>query len=230
MTGLREGSLAKRVSTRFRNRRDEALRRTIDRHSTPGGSVRVLDMGGAVDYWRRVGFDYLRSRDCRITLLNLHRTELGDDAPDDLFELAVGDACAMPQYDADSFDLAHSNSVIEHLGTWSAMRAFAAETRRVGRQYYVQTPNFWFPIDPHYYRFPMFHWLPRPTRAALFRKIPIAHRGRIDSWDEAYDVTDASRLLTHRQMTILFPDAHIRFEKVAGLTKSLIAVGPEPVA
>ena len=37
------------------------------------------------------------------------------------------------------------------------MRAFAAETKRLADNYYIQTPYFWFPIDPHYYRIPLFH-------------------------------------------------------------------------
>jgi hypothetical protein len=35
----------------------------------------------------------------------------------------------------------------------------ARETVQVGRSYYLQTPNFWFPLEPHY-GVPFIHWLP----------------------------------------------------------------------
>src|SRR3546814_10323990 len=66
-----------------------------------------------------------------------------------------------------SFDIAHSNSVIEHVITWDNMKNFARETRRVAAWHYVQTPYFWFPVDPHFYKLPFYHWLPRPLRAKL---------------------------------------------------------------
>jgi hypothetical protein len=222
---LSEGSMAERLSTHFRQRRDARLRRLISRIGAGRSAVTILDMGGSGDYWLRVGLDFLRSANCHVTIVNLVESELGDQRyPPDLFTLAVGDACRMPHYADRQFDLAHSNSVVEHLGTWPAMRHFAAETKRVARNYYVQTPNFWFPIDPHYFRFPLFHWLPRPVRAQLFRRFAVAQGGRARDWDTAYGLIDASRLLDRRQMATLFADAELVRERLAGLTKSLVAI------
>ena len=226
--GLKQGSAAQRLSSRFRRGRDERLRSLIDRISDSKPRVAILDMGGSVEYWSRVGFDYLRSRNCHVTIVNLEDSEIGETSAADLFTLAVGDACALPQFADRSFDLTHSNSVVEHLRSWSAMKAFAAETRRLAANYYVQTPNFWFPIDPHYYRFPLFHWLPRPMRASLFRKLPVAHSGRAADWERALDLVDASRLLDRQQMYALFPDGTLHAERVAGLSKSLIAIRVDP--
>jgi 2-polyprenyl-3-methyl-5-hydroxy-6-metoxy-1,4-benzoquinol methylase len=215
----REGSL----STYFRKRRDVRLRNVIERLARPGG-LRILDLGGSVAYWRRVGVDFLRTHGATVTVLNQLASELkegGDDA--DLFATLVGDACELDFGDA-SFDLVHSNSVIEHVGDWARMKRFAAETRRVGRSYYVQTPNYWFPVDPHYYRAPMIHWMPRPLQAGLLARFPIAYAGALGSIDAAHEVIDGTRLLDRRQFVALFPDAEIAIERVAGLAKSLIAV------
>lgn len=214
------------LSTWFRRRRDVALRSLIGSiAAATGGPVNILDMGGTFEYWDRVGLDFLREKRARIVLLNLLATDpCGLAGVEDLFECALGDACRLPQVRDRQFDLAHSNSVIEHVETWSRMKAFAAETRRVARCYYLQTPYFWFPIDPHYHRMPMFHWFPRPIRARLLNALPIAYTGRIAGVDRAFDVVDHARLLDGRQFRFLFPDAEIRFERFAGVTKSLIAV------
>src|SRR4051812_34880950 len=46
------------------------------------------------------------------------------------------------------FDLAYCNSVLEHVGP-AARGALAREIARVARRYWVQTPAFSFPIEPH---------------------------------------------------------------------------------
>jgi hypothetical protein len=219
---------ANSLSNRFRRKRDIRLRAVIDAIHASRGQVRILDMGGTLEYWSRVGLDYLRSRKAFITVVNLEASELDPSlAQPDLFTAAVGDACHLTAVGDGEYDLAHSNSVIEHVLTWGNMKSFAAETRRVAPFYYVQTPNFWFPIDPHFYKFPLYHWFPRPVRARILNTFPIAHVGRIEGVDNAFRVVDDARLLDDRQFRYLFPDAAISYERVAGLAKSLIAIrGP----
>lgn len=213
------------LSNRFRRKRDVRLRAVIDAIHASRGQVRILDMGGTLEYWSRVGLDYLRSRKVFITVVNLEASELDPAfAQADLFEATVGDACNLSGVADGAYDLAHSNSVIEHVLTWDNMKAFAAETRRVAPFYYVQTPNFWFPIDPHFYKFPLYHWFPRPLKARILTTFPIAHVGRIKGVDNAFRVVDDARLLDSRQFRFLFPDAVIAHERIAGLSKSLIAI------
>lgn len=213
------------LSTKLRRRRDVRLRELIRSIARERGEISILDMGGTVEYWDRVGFDFLREVGARIALLNRFAGELSPPVGcEDLFTQAVGDACDLSQFEDRAFDLAHSNSVIEHVLTWDNMKAFAAETRRVADNYYVQTPYYWFPVDPHYYKMPLFHWLPRPTRAKLLSTFPIAHSGRVKTVDLAYDVVDRARLLDKTQFDFLFPDANVAFERFAGLRKSLIGI------
>lgn len=193
--------------------------------SKSGAGLKILDLGGRYDFWEGVGVEFLRAIDAKVTILNLSPMEARfSGLHEDVFEYVVGDACATV-YDDKQFDLVVSNSVIEHLGTWDNMIAFAAEVSRVGRAFYCQTPNFWFPIDPHFYRFPFFHYLPRPTRAWLLRKLPLATAGRIAGVVNAYRVVDGACLLTRGQMAALFPSAQLRPERFMGVfVKSYTAV------
>jgi Methyltransferase domain len=217
--------LRSKLSGAFRARRVAQLRSLIAAISSrKGAPLKILDIGGRPQYWEQVGLQFLRLSNVKIVLLNIHATELG--GGQDEFEKVVGDACDLRFADHE-FDLVHSNSVIEHVETWRNMKAFASETRRVGRYYYVQTPYFWFPVDPHFYAFPMFHWLPRPIRARLLSSLPLATAGRLPGIDKSFQAVDDARLLDLSQFKFLFPDAEIRFERAIGLPKSMIALrGP----
>jgi hypothetical protein len=223
--GLADTSSPGSLSSQFRRKRDVALRNLIGEISAAGGGrISILDLGGSVEYWRRVGFDFLRDSGAKIVVLNVEATELKTDGADpDLFEAVVGDACDLPHIADNAFDLAHSNSVIEHVGNWSRMKRFGAEVRRVGRDYYVQTPYFWSPVEPHFYRAPMIHWLPRPIQARIMATFPVTQSGKASSLDDAFRILDGTQLIDRRQMQIVFPDAAITRERVFGLTKSLIA-------
>ena len=116
-----------------------------------------------------------------------------------------------------SFPIVFSNSVIEHVPK-ALQPAFAGEISRVGERYFVQTPNKWFPIEPHY-QMPLLHFLPERAQRALNKRFTMGFRKKGD-W---YETT----LLSARELKRLFPEAEIHREKRFGLTKSLMAVrGP----
>jgi hypothetical protein len=227
---LADATNERSISAKLRRRRDVQLRALIDAVFQARGRVRLIDLGGTVEYWSRVGLDFLKARKATITIVNLHPTEINEgEADPEIMRTQVGDACDLKDVADNAFDLAHSNSVIEHVETWTNMKRFAAETRRVAPFYYVQTPYFWFPVDPHYYRFPLFHWLPRPTRARLLNAMAIAHAGKLTGVDSAFSVVDSARLLDQRQFRFLFPDAGLTFERFMGLRKSMVGIkGPAP--
>lgn len=125
----------------------------------------------------------------------------------------AGDGTRMP-FDDGEFPVAFSNSVIEHVPA-ELQAAFAAEIRRVSRRYFIQTPNRWFPIEPHY-QFPFFQFLPERARRFLNRHFTLGFQPK-GYWEPI-------ELLSAKDMQRLFPDAVIHRERVLGLTKSLMAV------
>jgi Methyltransferase domain len=73
-------------------------------------------------------------------------------------------------FDDDTFDIAFSNAVVEHVGSEDEQRAFVAELCRVARGVFVATPNRWFPIDVHTLM-PVVHWLPDGARGSILSRL-----------------------------------------------------------
>ncbi len=170
------------------------------------GRLRILDVGGTLQYWRPFQAE-LRALDATLTLLNLDRM---DGIRDQNF--VQGSATDMPFADGE-FDLVHSNSTIEHVGPWSQMLKAAAEIRRIADVYYVQTPNFWFPVEPHF-RAPLFHFLPEQLRARLLMRVHLGFaETRSATMSGAMLRVQDARLLDRRQLAALFPDAEILNER-----------------
>lgn len=217
------------LSYRFRARRDLRLKEFLlaakERAArASGGPCRVADLGGAAAYWQRVGFDWLEQHGFAVDCFNLEASELSRDAlPAGPVRLFEGNACAMTGHADDSYDIVHSNSVIEHVGGWPQMRDFAREVRRLAPSYYVQTPYFWSPVDPHFFRVPMIHWLPVSLRAKIHLRIGAGWAARAGDLDAAMAQADSNYMLDRSQFRALFPDAELRFERVLGFPKSMIA-------
>lgn len=182
------------------------------------GHIEILDIGGTQQFWDlMLGED---QPDIRVTLLNVAHQPLSPPR----FVSVVGDARAMPQFAAKSFDVVFSNSVIEHVGDYANQRRMADEVRRVGRRYFVQTPNKRFPIEPHFL-VPWFQYLPMGTRAWLLSRFDVGWYRRIPDITAARDEVESIQLLTRKKFIGLFPDARIHEEKLSALTKSFVAIG-----
>ncbi len=128
----------------------------------------------------------------------------------------MADGCALPFADH-TFDLAFSNSVIEHIPTWEGQVRYSKELRRVGRRYFLQTPNYWFPIDPHYL-FPGFQFLPGPVQRWLHTHFDLGHIRKTGPFE-------AIRLTTKSELRRLFPDGRLLPERFGPLVKSWYVVG-----
>ncbi|HVS28320.1 MAG TPA: class I SAM-dependent methyltransferase [Solirubrobacteraceae bacterium] len=122
------------------------------------------------------------------------------------------DAAVELPFEDGAFDLAYSNSVIEHVAP-ERRAAFARELRRVARGVFVQTPALGFPIDPHSL-LPVAHWLPVALRQRYWRL------GAAGAWEEI-------SLLRRSELAALF-ETEPHAERVGPLVKSWIAIRPVP--
>ncbi len=206
----------------FRRKRFAHIQPLIEAAIARHGSARIADIGGTAYYWDIFG-DYVATRPIEIHLYNLEVAPTNNPK----IKSFKADATRLDAIDDNAYDIVHTNSVIEHVGNWDAMSRMAGHIRRIAPAYYVQTPNFWFPYEPHF-RTPLFHWLPEPVRARLLMRFNLGFGGRRTSFDAAMRGVQSAVLIDRRQLRELFPDAGIRGERVAGLTKSLMAIRQAP--
>ncbi len=179
--------------------------------------LKIIDVGGTQLFWEQMNF--LPGKDVEITLLNLTKPET--DKPG--FVGIKGDATDMSQIPDNAFDVAFSNSVIEHVGGLEEQQQMADEMLRIAKNIFVQTPNRYFPIEPHFL-FPFFQFLHLGVQAWLISNLKLGWRPNKQSKKEAKISAKSIRLMSKRELKALFPDARLYKEKFLGLTKSYIFI------
>ena len=177
--------------------------------------IKLLDLGGTQNYWESMGLT--ETNEIRISLVNLQseKTTYSN------FISLVGDATDLSEISDKSFDVVFSNSVIEHVGDFGAQSRMAREVARIGKRYFIQTPNYWFPMEPHFL-VPGFQWFPIALRIWFIRHFNLGWHQRTKDFKRARDLINHTRLLTKREFRSLFPKAKLYEEKIFGLTKSFI--------
>ncbi len=198
-----------RLQTYLRRRRFRFIQRLLA--ELPPG-YELLDVGGTQEFWRQVNF---RPESGSIVIYNLKESDITEPSMTSM----VGDARDMHEFPDKRFDLVFSNSVIEHTGSYQQQEQMAREVQRVGKRYCVQTPNRYFPIEPHVL-WPCFQFLPRRWQIGILTSSRSPWGWRIASEQEAERYVDGIRLLSEKELQALFPEARIYREKFLGLTKS----------
>lgn len=205
-------------ANRFRSKRFRLFKALVEQVMAEKRTCRVLDVGGTPRYWQTFGDDLDWER-LSVSVLNLSCNAIDHSG----VQPVAGDARNMKEFGDLGFDIVHSNSVLEHVGRWDDMVSMANEIRRLAPRYFVQTPYFWFPIEPHA-RFPLLHWMPESWRYRIVMKRACGFWERQPDVGQAVKRIQCAVLVDKQQFEYLFPDARIVSERFLGLTKSMIAI------
>lgn len=200
----------------------------LERNAPRGATV--VDVGGTLRYWREWAGFLPPGAVSRIDVVNLPgqmqslagtETEISGIR----FRFLAGDvasAAGVPGLDS-RYDVAHSVSTIEHVGSADAQRAFAGALLRLGRSVWVQTPAKEFPLEAHF-RLPFFAWWPLPLRAFFNWRFRLGVMPRHRDWKEAVAFCRDTRLLSRRAFARLFPGCRIWTERFLLFPKCRVAM------
>ena len=209
------------LGSRFRRQRIKKFKAFLDNFKEK--KIKMLDIGGRSSFWNNMQLgNYMNLLD--ITIVNIEENR-------DLnkqFKYISADARKLPFAD-NSFDIVFSNSVIEHIEggdgvTFDEQQKMADEILRVGKHCYVQTPNYWFPIEPHFL-FPVFQYLPITIKTFLLRNFNLGWYKKADNNIQATRIAKSIRLLSLKEMDSLFPNSKTYKENFFGFTKSITKYG-----
>ncbi len=209
------------LSTELRKKRFELFRALFESLlKTKNQPIKILDVGGRATTWERAGFTQYDCSQVQITIINTEpvSSEYAH------IQTVSGDARAMPEYQDSEFDIVFSNSVIEHVGNFEDQARMAAEVCRVGQRYFLQTPNLFFPVEPHFL-FPLFQFFPLWLKTLLIQNFNLGWRPRTTGREAAKELALSVQLLSKRQLKHLFPGAQVHAEKFMGLNKSYMMCG-----
>ncbi|MEK6910988.1 MAG: hypothetical protein AABW82_04410 [Nanoarchaeota archaeon] len=200
------------ISSNFRKRRFEIFLRLIKNIKKP---VRIIDIGGKYIFWKNM--DFPKDKYTRIIMLNLEEENLSDPR----FKNEIGDATNITGYNKYKANFVFSNSLIEHLSTFENQKRMAQQVISLKLPYYIQTPNKYFPIEPHTL-IPFFQFMPMTLRLFLAKNLNFYFYNKEKNTLIIEERAREIRLLTKKELKELFPEAQIYEEKFLGLTKSFI--------
>jgi hypothetical protein len=214
-----------RLRTYTRSNRKLKFQRFLAALPERRSPLRIIDIGGTAAFWMN-WWGMTEADDTHITLVNDHVQDSNDsDVPDVPFlESWRIDALRLSKADLAQFDVAFSNSCIEHLVSWDDQVRLARWIAESGKAYFVQVPNKYAPIDPHYPRpyVPFFACYPKPVQRRLLTISALGSGGR-QTMASAAEVLKYYNPLGFNDMRRLFPDAEISVEKPFGVPMSILA-------
>lgn len=138
-------------------------------------------------------------------------------SPQASIKLVHGDGRSLPFPD-NSFDIAISNAVIEHVGMLEDQKRFIEELCRVAPKVFVTTPNFYFPFELHT-RLPFIQFLPAGMRTKILNRMGLDYWAR--EWGKSFN------LLSAKQLRRFFPgdfDVRIISLRITLLAESIVAI------
>ena len=190
-------------------------------------TVKICDLGGTYRYWLVFPFSDFKGVNFEITLVNLEEAIQSEDEnyqkllnhSNLKFISEIGNGCDMSHKQDNFYHITHTNSVIEHVGNWQNIKKMVKESKRISSHYFVQTPNYWFPVEPHYV-LPLVHFFPRPFHTKLLMIL------KKRSFDKATSNFEENRMLSYKEFKYLFYESDLITEHFLFLAKSFIAKSP----
>lgn len=189
----------------------------------PTKETRILDVGAEISPNSEYNVQFIgcypwKNNVSAINLSSEHISLIKQYYPE--VDVQVGDACNLPWEDK-HFDIVYSNAVIEHLGTFERQKKMATEIMRVGKSWFVTTPNRWYPFEFHL-RLPFVTWLPRNGYIRFGQVISYNHMKKKYM---AGIRRDDLRLMTAKDLKHCFPTSRIIKQRVTFMAETLICVG-----
>jgi hypothetical protein len=199
------------LSSKFRRKRFRILQKYLTKLGLK--EPLFLDIGGTQIYWDHIN-SYFKANLSPI-IVNIEKGYITNG----IYAGIIGDGKSLSFIKDNTFDLAYSNSVIEHLTGIEDQYEMAYNIKRVSKYYFIQTPAFIFPLEPHFL-FPFFHWLPKKVRIWFILKFNLGWYQKCQSFIEAKKLVDSIRILKKKELKLLFKDAHIITERLFLIPKS----------
>jgi len=214
----------KNYQAKCRQKRAEVFKKNL----IPTEKDRVLDLGGEDGLYINRILPFKRN----VCIADINREKLKQSAAKGYKVVHLDGSGRLPFPDQ-YFDIIFCSSVIEHVTgdktkvksissnkefkkiAWKQQQQFAAEIRRVGNGYFVQTPYKYFLLESHS-RLPVI--LVLLTRRMQIKLIKLFNKFWFAKTSPDWN------LLTIKDMKKLFPDALIVKERVFIFTKSLMAI------
>lgn len=189
----------------------------------PTKETRILDVGAEISPNSECNIQFI---DCypwknNVSAINLsseHISLIKQYYPE--VDVRIGDACNLP-WENKHFDIVYSNAVIEHLENFEQQKKMATEIMRVGKSWFVTTPNRWYPFEFHM-RLPFVTWLPRNGYIRFGQVISYHHMKRKYMTGIRHD---SLRLMTAKDLKHCFPTSRIIKQRVTFMAETLICVG-----
>jgi ubiquinone/menaquinone biosynthesis C-methylase UbiE len=206
--------LLKQFSHKSRSKKFELFRSRLQ----PLPEDRVLDIGASGDVFLRYTFEDIYPYPERVIAGGYDLREVSSARryyPKSIY--TVFDGCHLPFPDH-SFELVFSNAVLEHILGEDRQRQFASEVMRVGKSWFVTTPNYWYPFESHYH-LPFIQFLPREAQRRYNRLLGThIPKGQVQEL----------ALLSARKLRQLFPTSQISRVRVTFWPETLVAYHVDP--
>ena len=180
---------------------------------SPRPEERVLDIGASGEVFLRYTFEDVYPYPSRIVAGGYDPGEVRSARqayPKPTY--VVFDGCSLPFPDK-AFDIVFSNAVIEHILGPGRQERFAQEIMRVGKSWFVTTPNYWYPFESHYH-LPFIQFLPENMQR-LYNSLFGSHIPKGQTQELA--------LLSAGGLRKLFPTSRIEKVRVTFWPETLVA-------